>query len=801
MSAIDLLSPDIVRIIRAKGWKQLTPIQEQAVERILNTENNYILSAMTASGKTEAAFFPVLTKVDFEQPGVKVLYISPLKALINDQMDRIEELCESLDILVTKWHGDAKQGPKDKLLRDPKGIVLMTPESLEAMFQCHPENVVRLFSSLEFVIIDEIHYYLGTDRGTHLRSLLHRLQQSSEKTFRFIGLSATIGGDLAVVKNFMGCPETTKVLVDPNPRPMAVDFEYYGGDNEEPEPGQEGQEGEDSGESDEEWDEELNSSMKQVENLEQAEEDESPENDGTWDGDEGEDEGGEEVPDGEDGGEGPDGQEGDEGPFEGRGAEDDDAMWEEMMNSIAERVSGKKSLVFPNSRSLVEKVCSSLQDRISTPVFTHHANVSAKEREAVEREAKENSENLTICCTSTLELGIDIGNVDQILQVGPPPGSSSLAQRAGRSGRRSGRAVIIFYNQDPWDLVRTAATFNLCHMGTIEAPDTQILWYNAVLFQIMSVVREKKKIDIDDLIACIVENPALSFASAEEVRSIITHLSEEDGKYLEIKDGQRDEQNNWISGTVILGDNWRMILSKIEGYTIFSTPRNYRVMADDKFIGELEPNQQVKVGACFLLSGKKWQIFGIDGEKYVLHVRPAARGKKPRFTSQKPKVSKEVEQEMKRMLFSDENYEWLDERSAAALEELRNEFRDPSFQKMGSEDVPYQIDRANQINLYPFSGTKIFNTLILLFDANHDDYAVMINRTLSEFLSACREMIANPPDILNIIMEQMSSEPKDYSLIPEKFEERLPIELQAKMEASKNYDLEGTMEFLQHLVE
>ena len=778
----NLLLPDIVGIMNERGWTDLTRIQRLAITYMLAPEingeenkfrdNNFILSAMTASGKTEAAFFPVLTKVGregFEKPGVKVLYISPLKALINDQMGRIEELCERLHILVTKWHGDAKTGPKNRLLREPGGIVLMTPESLEAMFQCHPENVVRLFSALEYVIIDEIHYYLGTDRGAHLRSLLHRLQKSSEKRFRFIGLSATIGGDRTAVKNFMGCPETTTIVNDKKPRPMDVTFEYYGGGKQEPE---QGEDGEDSGESDEEWDDELNTTT-QVGIWEKAEE-EKAENAGG---------------------------EAEEDTFEGRGNEEENAMWEEMMESIAERVSGKKSLVFPNSRSLVEKVCASLQDRVPTPVFTHHANISAKEREAVEREAKENSENLTICCTSTLELGIDIGNVDQILQVGPPPSISSLAQRAGRSGRRSGKAVIVFYNQEPWDLVRTAATYNLCLQRIIEAPDTQILWYNAVLFQIMSVVREKKKIDIDTLIACIIETPALSFASEEEVRSIITHLSEADGLYLEIIDGQRDEQNNWISGSVILGEKWRRILSKIEGYTIFSTPRNYRVMADNKFIGELEPNQQVKVGACFLLSGKKWQIFGINGEKYVLYVQPAARGKKPRFTSQKPKVSKEVEQEMKQMLFSDENYKWLDEKSTAALEELRSEFKDPAFRLMGSENVPYQIDGANQINLYPFSGTKIFNTLILLFDANHDDYAVIINRTLSEFLRSCREMIANPPDIEDIILEQMLSVPRIYNGIPEKFEECLPIELQAKMEASKSFDLKGTVEFLSHLIE
>ncbi len=123
------------------------------------------MASRTASGKTEAAFLPILSKVDFNQSGVQVLYISPLIALINDQFNRIEELCEYLDVTVTKWHGEANKSLKDKIIKNPNGIILITPESLEAMFVNKPYNIKQLFSNLKYVVIDEIHSFLGTDRG------------------------------------------------------------------------------------------------------------------------------------------------------------------------------------------------------------------------------------------------------------------------------------------------------------------------------------------------------------------------------------------------------------------------------------------------------------------------------------------------------------------------------------------------------------------------------------------------------------------------------------------------------------
>ena len=142
--SFDLLSEPIRKFIRDKGWEQLRPIQTAAIAKILASDDNFILASRTASGKTEAAFLPILSKVDFNDSGVQVLYISPLIALINDQFYRIEELCKNLDVTVTKWHGEANKTLKERLIKQPNGIVLITPESLEAMFVNKPFNVKHL---------------------------------------------------------------------------------------------------------------------------------------------------------------------------------------------------------------------------------------------------------------------------------------------------------------------------------------------------------------------------------------------------------------------------------------------------------------------------------------------------------------------------------------------------------------------------------------------------------------------------------------------------------------------------------
>ncbi|MCZ2248807.1 MAG: DEAD/DEAH box helicase [Bacteroidia bacterium] len=227
-----LLSEPIRRYIRDKGWEQLRPIQNVAISKILGSDENFILASRTASGKTEAAFLPILSKVNFNESGVQVLYISPLIALINDQFYRVEELCKNLDVTVTKWHGEANKTLKNRLIKQPTGIVLITPESLEAMFVNKPFNVKQLFSNLKYVVIDEIHSFIGTDRGTQLKSILSRLQRVNSNSFSIVGLSATIG-DYNEAKKFTGNEANTKVLLDGTAKEINTTFRFFKNEKEE----------------------------------------------------------------------------------------------------------------------------------------------------------------------------------------------------------------------------------------------------------------------------------------------------------------------------------------------------------------------------------------------------------------------------------------------------------------------------------------------------------------------------------------------------------------------------------------
>jgi ATP-dependent Lhr-like helicase len=194
MNVFERYAPFIQDYIYRSGWQTLRAVQNAAGDAIFNTDENVLLTASTASGKTEAAFFPILTLLD-EEPSrtVGVLYIAPLKALINDQFGRLNELCEEEGIAVTRWHGDAARSKKRKLLKKPSGILQITPESLESLLINRHMEIPSLFGDLRFIVIDEIHSLLRADRGLQTFCLIERLTKIAGVNPRRIGLSATIG--------------------------------------------------------------------------------------------------------------------------------------------------------------------------------------------------------------------------------------------------------------------------------------------------------------------------------------------------------------------------------------------------------------------------------------------------------------------------------------------------------------------------------------------------------------------------------------------------------------------------------
>ena len=411
--SFELLSEPIRKYIRDKRWEQLRPIQNAAISRVLTTDNHYILVSRTASGKTEAAFLPILSQVNFNEKGVQVLYISPLIALINDQFYRVEELCKNLEVNVVKWHGEANRTLKEKLIKDPSGVVLITPESLEAMLSNKPFNVKHLFSNLKFVVIDEIHSFIGSGRGVQLKSILSRLQDLNENQFRLIGLSATLG-DYDEVKKFAGTTVSTIVLRDKASKEIEAKLKY----------------------------------------------------------------------------------------FESTGPE----LPLDLLKDLYLETKDNKVLVFPNSRGLAEEVAvklKKLSEKLNGHVnyFSHHSSVDKEVREYVEYFAKSNNrQNFCISCTSTLELGIDIGSVDQVVQIDATHSIASLIQRIGRSGRRDGaKSFLYLYATDKWSLLQSLACWELYKEGFIEPKDSMNLAYDLLLHQALSITNGNSGINFNEL--------------------------------------------------------------------------------------------------------------------------------------------------------------------------------------------------------------------------------------------------------------------------------------------------------------
>ena len=346
-NVFERLAPFIQEYIYRNGWSEIRPIQVASCDFILNTEDNILLASGTASGKTEAAFLPILTDI-YEHPSnsVAVLYISPLKALINDQFIRIEEMLEQTDIKVTKWHGDVPQNIKNKIIKKPQGILQTTPESLEAMLMRNPGNIFKLFSDLRYIVIDEIHYFMNDDRGLQTLCLIERIQRIIKKEPRRIGLSATLG-DYELAKQWLEAGTKRKTVIPDVPeekRKIGLKIKYY--------------------------------------EIEEKEE----------------------------------------------------TSILDYYKDLYEKTLNKKCIIFSNSKSEVEENIAHLKkiakNRNTKDIYyVHHANISNSLRRQAEEQMKSEEENAITGATLTLELGIDLGKLDRIVQTGSPFTVSSFVQR------------------------------------------------------------------------------------------------------------------------------------------------------------------------------------------------------------------------------------------------------------------------------------------------------------------------------------------------------------------------------------
>ncbi|MDQ8014832.1 MAG: DEAD/DEAH box helicase [Flavobacterium nitrogenifigens] len=700
MSSYNLLSDPIKKYIRDKRWEELRPIQDAAIQRIITTDNNYILASRTASGKTEAAFLPILSKVNFSEIGIQVLYISPLIALINDQFYRIEELCKYLELPVTKWHGEANRTLKEKIIKEPSGIMLITPESLEAMFVNRPHHISHLFSNLKYVVIDEIHSFIGSGRGAQLKSILSRLQDLNSKKFNIVGLSATIG-DYEEAKKFTGDVLQTKVLLDKTSKEIDTEFRYF-------------------------------------ESL------------------------------------------GVELPFE-------------LLKDLYLETRNNKVLIFPNSRGRAEEVAVKLK-KISEKVkghmnyFSHHSSVDKEVREYVEYFVKSNNrQNFCISCTSTLELGIDIGSVDEVVQIDATNSIASLIQRVGRSGRQNGaKSNLFLYATDKWSLLQSLACWQLYKEKFIEPSEPMNLVYDILLHQALSITKGYSGIKLVDLIKHLNHNFAFNDIEISDIEEILNHLIAID--FLEK-----------LADEVIIGVEGEKIVNNRDFYSAFTVEDNFKVVSAGNKIGEIPFTPQVKEDENILLAAKIWKIKFVDFKAKKIEVIPANDGRKPKFSGEGGIVHPEIRKKMLEIIFQEETFNELDQSSSDELEKMRREFSVFDLQNIESERLLMASEK--KILFYTFTGTKINRTLKLLFDVIEiknmlDDKASMFYITISkeEFLSKLNLIVSNVKIIDEIITNELEKNPD--SLMVSKWGVYLPIKFQIRLMKQKIYDIKETQEFL-----
>jgi len=661
----------------------------------MGDENHYILSSRTASGKTEAAFLPIMSKVDFNDTGVKVLYISPIIALINDQFLRVEDLCKNLEVMVTKWHGEANRSLKNQLLKDPSGVVLITPESLEAMFVNKAYHVKHLFSRLDYVVIDEIHSFIGSDRGVQLKSLLSRLQDINESSFKIIGLSATLG-DVAEAKKFSGDPENTIVIKDGATKELEVRIRYFDSEG-------------------------INVPLPLLKDL-----------------------------------------------------------YKETRDS--------KVLIFPNSRGKAEEIAVNLlkiSERVGGHLnyFSHHSSVDKQVREYVEEFAKSKiRRNFTIACTSTLELGIDIGSVDQVVQVEAAHSIASLIQRVGRSGRREGmKSNLLLYATDPWSLLQSLASWLLYQEGFIEPPAKNDYAYDILLHQALSITKGHSEILKKDLIGQLAKNYTFRLIPVQEIEEIVENLIEKD-----LLEQLRFE--------VIIGVEGEKIVNSREFYTVFQSEEYYKVVSSGNGIGQIPLTPQVRDDENILLAARIWKIKFIDHASKKIEVIPALDGKKPLFLGGGGDIHPRIREKMMEIVYSDQLYPELDDKCAQKITELRQEFSAFKIADLRTER-PIRVG-AKDCTIYTFTGTRINRTISFLWDLKEIKHSLdegsssfSVSKSLFESFEPVKLISAGDNDIDFHLENLLYTQPAIMGF--SKWGGLLPKKYQMRLLKQKHFDFEG----------
>ena len=614
MNVFERYAPFIQDYIYRSGWQSLRAVQNAAGDAIFNTDENVLLTASTASGKTEAAFFPILTLLD-EAPSqtVGVLYIAPLKALINDQFGRLNELCEEQGIAVTRWHGDANQSQKRKLLKKPSGILQITPESLESLLINKHMEIPSLFGDLRFIVIDEIHSLLRADRGLQTFCLIERLCALAGCDPRRIGLSATIGnpeaagrflaagsGRSTVIPKFDGGKEVWRLSMEHfyNSAPQA--------DEGKPVP----------------------MDTPPVEAPTDA------------------------APKAADPGIGY--------IFEhtrGRKCLVFTNSREEC-ESVCQQLRQYCEVNHEPDRFLI-----------------HHGNLSASYRESAEEEMKDDDSLMSVCATATLELGIDVGRLERAFQIDAPFTVSGFLQRMGRTGRRGDPSEMWFVMREehqearamlpdsiPWYLIQGIALVQLyIEERFVEPPRLDRLPYSLLYHQTMSTLASHGEMTAGELASRVLTLSAFHRVTQEDYRLLLRHL-------IEI-----DHINRTENGGLIVGLTGERIVNNYKFYAVFQENVEYTVRAGSEQLGTIV--KPPPVGDKIAIAGRVWVVEEVDHKRREVFCALVKGNIPAYFGDCAGDIHTRILERMHRVLCEDTQYPYLMPHAVCRLADARETFR------------------------------------------------------------------------------------------------------------------------------
>lgn len=723
-------APFIRDYIYRNKWEELRGIQVAAAEIIFDTDDDLLLTSGTASGKTEAAFLPVLTEL-WEEPShsVGALYVSPLKALINDQFERLEELLEEADIPVTKWHGDASPTLKKKLIQNPRGVMQTTPESLESLLIRNSSNAYRLFSDLRFIIIDEVHYFMDNDRGLQLLSVLERLQRIIGFTPRRIGLSATLGDPTNAEKWLETGTERSCVTpkVEEKGRKIRLAVRFF----------------------------------PIAEKLPQK---------------------------------------------------DSKVLLENYYEYLYESTRGKRCILFSNSKGEVEENIAHMKrlsekNRGNDCYLVHHANISPALREFAEQRMK--SGELPVCtgATVTLELGIDLGHLERIVQTGCPLTVSGLVQRLGRTGRRGGVGEMFFafrwdmslpqnefYKDINWDFVMCAAMILLyTRERWVEPMYLPKLPYSLLFHQTMSIIAASGAVQPKDLARQVLTLKVFKNVSKEDYLCLLRHL---------LENGQLERSQE---DGLMIGEKGEAVVNNYEFLAVFSVPMEYTVRCGSEVVGTVQNPFPPK--SQFALAGNAWEVTELDKKNLEIFVKKIEGISANMWTDVGNEyVHTKVMKKMLEVLRSDEDYQFLDESAKKRLSDIRRLCRNSAANVV---EAPNAIGGGTLTEgermvlpigetayaVFPFLGTR--GTMALVFALRERGFAADV--WLQRYIPVCIEVKTDLGkqaliDALNEIKREGAD--KYQFRIPEnceitgKFNDYLPRELLTKQYVEDYLDAE-----------